>query len=128
MTVIIAVGWGWSITHLSYDQSYIIAGVAAALINIIGLIVSVSAEEMVDVHHKYDSTPGHILLFLKIFMLLIFLIGVLRTFNQQTGAIRKFLKKLAVVGGVYLAVWPATVLFSEFFLPNYMHNEVITFV
>lgn len=112
MTVIIAVGWGWSITHLSYDQSYIIAGVAAALINIIGLIVSVSAEEMVDVHHKYDSTPGHILLFLKIFMLLIFLIGVLRTFNQQTGAIRKFLKKLAVVGGVYLAVWPATVLFS----------------
>lgn len=82
VTVIVAVGWGWSITHLSHDQSYIIAGVAAALINVVGLIVSVSAEEMVDVHHKYDSTAGHIVLVLKIFILFIFLVGVLRTFNQ----------------------------------------------
>lgn len=75
-------GWGWSITHLSHDQSYILAGVSAALINTVGLIVNVSAEEMVDSHHKYDSTAGNILLVLRIFILLLFIVGVLRTFNK----------------------------------------------
>ncbi len=83
---------------------------------------------MADVHHKYDSTAGHIVLFLRIFILLIFLVGVLRTYNQQTANIRRFVKKLGAVGAIYLAVWPLTVLFSELLLPNYMHNEVITFV
>lgn len=44
VTVIVAVGWGWSITHLSHDQSYIIAGITTALINTVGLIVNSSAE------------------------------------------------------------------------------------
>ena len=44
VTVLIAIGWGWSITHLKHDQSYILAGVAASIINIVGLIVSISAE------------------------------------------------------------------------------------
>ncbi len=104
------------------------AGVGAALINIVGLIVSVSAEEMVDSHHKYDSTAGNILLVLRIFILVIFIVGVLRTFNKETANIRKFVKKLGAVGTLYLSVWPLVVIFSEFFLPNYMHNEVITFV
>ena len=43
VTVIVAVGWGWSITHLSHDQSYILAGVTTALINTVGLIVNSSA-------------------------------------------------------------------------------------
>jgi hypothetical protein len=128
VTVIVAVGWGWSITHLSYDQSYIVAGVASTIINTICLIVSGSAEEMVDVHHKYDSTAGNILLVLRIFILLIFTAGVLRIYNREAASIRKFMRKLGAVGGLYLASWPLTVIIAEIFLPNYMHNEVITFV
>lgn len=44
ITLIVALGWGWSITHLSYDQSYILAGVTAALVNTICLILSSSAD------------------------------------------------------------------------------------
>lgn len=122
VTVIVAVGWGWSITHLSHDQSYILAGVTTAIINTVGLIVNSSTEELVDIHHKYDSTAGNILLLLRILILIIFFIGALRTYNNETGKIRKFIKKLALVGGIYLAVWPFIVIFSEIFLPNYMHN------
>jgi len=110
--VIVAVGWGWSITHLSHDQSYILAGVTTAIINTVGLIVNSSADEHVDTHHKYDSTAGNILLLLRILVLIIFFIGSLRTYNNQTGKIRKFIKKLALVGGIYLAVWPLIVIFS----------------
>ncbi len=123
-----AVGWGWSITHLSYDQSYIVAGVTSALINIICIILNGSAEEMIDIHHKYDSITGNILLALRILILLIFISGVLRIYNRESAPIRKFMKKLGAVGGLYLASWPITVIFAEYFLLNYMHNEVITFV
>ena len=83
---------------------------------------------MIDIHHKYDSTPGNILLALRILILLIFISGVLRIYNRESAPIRKFMKKLGAVGGLYLASWPITVIFAEYFLPNYMHNEVITFV
>jgi hypothetical protein len=46
VTFISAIGWGWSITHLKHDQTYILAGVTVAIINIIGMCVSVSADEM----------------------------------------------------------------------------------
>jgi hypothetical protein len=124
----VAIGWGWSITHLSYDQSYIVAGVGSALINIICMILNGSAEEMVDIHHKYDSTPGNILLALRILILLIFTTGVIRIYNRESALIRKFIKKLGAVGGLYLCSWPLTVILAEYFLPNHIHNEVITFV
>jgi hypothetical protein len=37
---------------------------------------------MAEIHHKYDSKAGHILLFLRIFILLIFFFGILRTYNK----------------------------------------------
>ena len=83
---------------------------------------------MIDIHHKYDSTPGNILLALRILILVIFISGVIRIYNRESAPIRKFMKKLGAVGGLYLASWPLMVIFAEYFLPNYMHNEVITFV
>jgi len=68
------------------------------------------------------------LLILKTFILIIFIIGILRTLSLSVGNIRKFIKKFALIGGLYLSIWPLVVVFAELCLPNYMHNEIITFV
>ena len=122
VTVLVAIGWGWSITHLAHDQSYIIAGVIATLINIVGLIVNVLSDEMVDIHHKYDSTSGYILQFLRVFIFFIFVLGILRSLSMSVGNTRNFIKKMGFIGSIYLLSWPLIVIFSEFILPNYMHN------
>jgi hypothetical protein len=57
-----------------------------------------------------------------------FFIGILRTLSLSVGNSRRFIKKFSLVGGFYLSSWPFIVIFSELFLPNYLHNEVITFV
>ena len=77
---------------------------------------------MADNHHKYDSTAGYILQMLRFLILIMFLVGILRSLSLSVGSTRKFIKKLGLVGTAYLISWPVTVLFSEFFLPNYMHN------
>lgn len=79
--MIVAVSWGWSITHLNYDQAYLVAGVGASLVNVAGLTLNLFTEEFIDTHHKYDSMAGNVLLFLRILILVIFCIGVLRTYN-----------------------------------------------
>lgn len=98
------------------------------MLNAVCLLVSGLAEEEVDVHHKYDSKVGNVLVGLRVVILGVFFVGLLRVYNRESANIRRFVKKLAAVGGVYLVSWPITVLVAEFLLPNYMHNEVITFV
>ncbi len=43
ITMIISIAWGWSLTHLQHDQTYIIIGTLAAIANIVALIISNAA-------------------------------------------------------------------------------------
>lgn len=43
VTLIISIAWGWSLTHLQHDQTYIIIGTLAAIANIVSLIISNAA-------------------------------------------------------------------------------------
>ena len=67
-TLIICIAWGWSLTHLQHDQTYIIIGTLAAIFNVVGLVVSSAAEEIEDTHHQYDSTLGMMLFGMRIFL------------------------------------------------------------
>ena len=112
VTTLVAIGWGWSIIHLKHDQSYILAGLIATLINISGLIVNLAAEELAETHHKYDSTSGYLLQILRLLIFVLFTIGALRTLSLSAGSIKRFVKKLGLVGGIYLLSWPLVVLFA----------------
>jgi hypothetical protein len=61
-------------------------------------------------------------------MFLIFMIGIVNILKDAPGKIVFFIRKLALIGGIYLLSWPVTVLFVEMALPNYLHYQVITFV
>lgn len=79
-------------------------------------------------HHPYDRTTGLVLLFLRVVICLVFFIGILRSLASSVGKMKYFVKKFAREGGAFLLSWPASVLFVELFLPNYMHKEVVTVV
>lgn len=69
-----------------------------------------------------------IILVSRILMFLIFMTGIVNILKDAPGKIAFFIRKLALIGGIYLLSWPATVLFVELALPNYLHYQVITFV
>ena len=59
---------------------------------------------------------------------LVFITGVLSSMAESVGKRRHFLKKFGMQGSVYFLAWPVAVILVEIFLPNYMHNEVVTLV
>ena len=71
---------------------------------------------------------GTFLLFLRIFLFLLFIIGICRSLTKTKGKLKGFLINFAKMGSIYLLSWPIAVICSEIFLPNYMHKEVISFV
>jgi hypothetical protein len=127
-TMIVSLSWGWSILHLKSGQFYLIIGVLAGIINSVSLALSFLTEESEELYHHYQTTPGVIVLALKVVLFLLFMAGICHSLSESSSKIIFFIKKLALVGSVYLLSWPATVLAVELALPNYMHREVITFV
>lgn len=71
---------------------------------------------------------GLALILLRLIIVAIFLVGVLKSLAESAGKVRSFLRSFSVYGGAFLASWPATIVFAELFLPNYMHREVVTLV
>ena len=61
-------------------------------------------------------------------MFALFILGILRSKADSAGKLKHFIIKFGRFGSVYLLGWPIAVIFSELLLPNYMHNEIITFV
>jgi hypothetical protein len=127
-TAIVSLSWGWSLVHLNSNQSYIIIGFLAGIINIVSLILSSLTEEHEELFHHYETVPGIIILILRVVMFLIFITGIISCLKATSGKLVYFIRKLAVIGGAYLLSWPITVFIVEMTLPNYMHYEIITFM
>ncbi len=83
---------------------------------------------MEESHHQYDGNLGIFLLFLRIFLFILFIVGIFRSLTESAGKLKHFLVNFGKMGSIYLLSWPIAVIFSEIFLPSYMHKEVITFV
>lgn len=112
VTFLIAISWGWSLTHLKHDKTYIYFGTISTFINLVLLVIGSIQDENAQYHHFYDSTEGIIILGLRILLLLIALVGILRTINLSVGNVRNFVKKLALIVLIYLSANPLAVLFS----------------
>lgn len=128
VTIIISIAWGWSLTHLKHDQTYVIIGTVSAIVNVVGLIIDNTAEEMETDHHRYDGTLGNMLLLMRVLLFVLFSLGVLRSMTESAGRLRTFLKKFGIMGSLYMIGWPLAVILAEIFLPNYLHQEFVTFI
>jgi hypothetical protein len=63
-----------------------------------------------------------IVLILRIILFLIFAIGVVNSLSKCSGHSKVVIKKLGIVGSLYLLAWPSVVIFAEIALPNYMRR------
>ena len=52
-TALISVSWGWSILHTNSNQSYILIGTGAGIINIVSLVLSSLTEEHEELYHHF---------------------------------------------------------------------------
>lgn len=112
VTFLIAISWGWSLTHLKHDNTYIYFGAISTLINLVVIICAALVDENYDLYHFYDSKEGVAILGLRIVLLFIALVGILRTLNLSVGNVRHFAKRLALIVVIYFSINPLTVIFS----------------
>lgn len=108
-TMIISLSWGWSIIHLKSGLLYVTIGLIAGIINIVSLSLSVVTEEHEELHHHYQTVPGLIVLGLRIVLFLIFIAGICHCLSESSTKIIYFIKKLGLVGSLYLLSWPVAV-------------------
>jgi hypothetical protein len=71
---------------------------------------------------------GIVLMLIRVIIFLLFLAGIMRCLSESVGKRKHFIRKFGYQGGAYLIAWPLAVIFVELFLPNYMHNEVVTII
>lgn len=128
VTIIVSIGWGWTLIHMQHDEIYIIMGVMVTFLNIASMILHHSLEEDPTLHHNYDTMYGKMLIFLRVVIWMIFSVGVFRTLTQSVGKMKVFMKRLMVFGSSYLLSWPLTVFICELLLPNYVHRELIALI
>jgi len=61
-------------------------------------------------------------------LLVVFISGIFHCLKESSTKVVYFIKKFAIVGGLYLLCWPVTVLIVELTFPDYMHKQIITFI
>lgn len=126
VTLIVSISWGWSLLHLKHYNYYPIIGAIVTIANLVSIILDISAEQIEEAHHKYDGTVGLIILIIRISIFVLFIFGILRIRSESVGKRKHFINKFGIYGGIFLSAWPVCVIFCELFLPNYMHNEIVT--
>ncbi len=67
-------------------------------------------------------------LMMRIVIFCIFLCGIANSMKNSAGKVVIFIRKLGLVGGMYLVSWPLTVLIAELGFPEVHHKNIITFV
>lgn len=127
-TVLVSIAWGWSLTHLRHENHYIIVGTVVTLLNVMVAILECFLEPNEHSNHSYDHVQGVVLLFLRLTVLALFVVGILRSLSSSVGRMKQFLKRFALEGGAFLISWPLAALLAELFLPAYMQREVVTVI
>lgn len=128
LTLLIAISWGWSITHTKFPGKYKIVVVIVALLNLINVILWHSMEEIEETYHQYEEPTGILVLVIRLAICAIFVVGCLSTSATLVGKPKYFMGKILKLGSLYLFSWPVAVVISEALLPKYLHNYIITIV
>lgn len=81
-----------------------------------------------DKYHMYDTIPSYLLIFFKMITVIIFVVGVIYTYrqNSKNGKVLQFLVNFSCVGMIYLISMPAIILFASL-LPYTMRKQVVFF-
>ncbi len=107
------------IFHLVIYFSYNLVGMLGFLNVIVTLLNKINDTDH-DKYHMYDTIPGYILIGLRIFIFIIYLIGLIISFAKTHRKKKFFFFAFLVFGVVYILSLPILVLITE----NFIHTNV----
>ena len=81
---------------------------ALGIINIIITMITKIGNSH-DRHHIFDNIGGSILIGFRLVVLLVFVIGCVRTYRTMRLSLKKFMVKFALLGFIYIASTPAII-------------------
>jgi succinate dehydrogenase hydrophobic anchor subunit len=80
-----------------------------AIINIMITLITKMGNDH-DRHHVFDNVGGIVLIIYRTIILLVFLLGSIRTYKLVRINLKKFILKFLLLGTLFIASLPATVL------------------
>ena len=69
-----------------------------------------------DRHHVFDSIGGILLGYYRMFILVIFIFGCIRTYRKTRYNLKLFVIKLLILGGLYISSMPVVVLGANYWV------------
>jgi hypothetical protein len=85
------------------------------LINVMITIITKIGNDH-DRHHIFDNVGGIVLVIYRLIVLLVFVLGCRRTYGLVRINLKKFIVKFALLGALFIAAMPATVLSANKFI------------
>lgn len=97
---------------------------ALGIINIVITMVTKIGHSH-DRHHIFDNVGGNILVGFRLLILLVFIIGCIKTYRTMRHNLKKFMIKFSILGFIYIASTPFIITFANYFiLPKNRHEFV----
>lgn len=94
MNLLLVIGWGWTITYLHSDNQdfYVPIGVMATLLHIIATVLGKITDDGEHKNHHFDCVTGWILLAVRLLILIGFVSGVSKTYEEARPKAKNFVR------------------------------------
>lgn len=86
------------------------------LLNIIVTILNKINDADHDKYHMYDSVPGYLLVGFRGFIMVVYVIGIVLTYQKSIVNKRPFIIQFGILGSINILSLPMVLLFTKFFV------------
>jgi hypothetical protein len=87
-------------------------------------IVSMVVEETYYTFSDFDGAPGYLIIVMRLFMWLWFILSIFFNFEEKIGPVSEFVTHLMIMGSVYILSMPTVIAFSWLFT-DYFRNKLV---
>jgi len=125
--IFILVGWGWTINYINLENFEFFLPLLAFVGIIHLLVVGLSrlTDDEFTKNHDYEGFAGYLIIIMRLFLYIYFVMGLFETFKQARFKIKSFIIKFGILGTLYFLTFPGLVLVSSFWVAHYVKHKVV---
>lgn len=83
------------------------------MFNVIITVLNKINDSEHDKYHMYDSIPGYLLVGFRCILIVIFLIGIILTYNKSNPKKHQFIMEFGILGTIFIASLPLMLLYVD---------------
>lgn len=94
VNLLLIIGWGWTITYLNgeNEELYLPIGTMATIIHIIATTLGKITDDSDSKNHHFDCATGLIVLWIRIMIVIAFVVGVMKTYRDARPKAKQFVR------------------------------------